>query len=112
MILFSNASSAHHPRRRMAVVSVLIHALGIAALLTIPASEPPHMRFTRATPLASPFRKLAPATLRRSPIKRIEVKPSRVFRPADRLPQPPPLKVSIVLDPPSVQPSIHPADTP
>ncbi len=77
--------------RRTLIASLLLHALGIALLLTIRAPDPPRARFARATAVASPFHgrifaKLQPQVhLMRPPPTAV-----RTFRVPGRLPQPVP----------------------
>ena len=77
--------------KRALPVSLVLHVLAIALLLTIRTPERPRARFARVTPIASPYR--APA-----PVKSAQhVQPLRPFRAAartfhvpDRLPRPAP----------------------
>jgi TonB family protein len=91
--------------RRALSVSLVLHALALAFLLTIRTPDTPRARFVRVIPIASPYR--APALVKRAPHVpphrplRIAV---RTFRAPDRLPQLPPKERSPVLAaPPSIQ---------
>jgi TonB family protein len=84
------------------LVSLVLHALAIALLLTIHAPELPRIHVRRVTPIVSPYRALA--TVIREPLVQ-PVRPlrtvARAFRVPDHLPQAaPPQFTTAVPDPP------------
>jgi TonB family protein len=86
---------------RPLLVSVLLHAVGIAVLLMIGFPEPSRARFERLTAIVSPYQPPAtrtPPALHRN-IHRID----RVFHVPDRLPQPAlPRLILAIPDPPII----------
>lgn len=101
------------------LVSLVLHALAIALLLTIRAPEPPRARFARVTAIASPYRAPAPVKSR-PPLKfdqRVQpLRPlrtaARTFRVPDRLPQPAQPRLALAIpDPPVIRsPEVRPPE--
>jgi len=92
--------------RRTLLASLVLHALGIALLLTIRAPERPSAHFARATAIASPYHgpmlvKLPPHV----PPVRPSPTATRTFRLPDRLQQPAPPRWNLVIPDPPIIPS-------
>ncbi len=88
------------------LVSLVLHALGIALLLTIRAPEPPRVRFARVTRIASPYQ--APALVKPQPrVRPLRPPPAavRTFRVPDRVPQPAPPQLTLIVPNPPFLPS-------
>jgi len=95
--------------RRSLLVSLLLHVLGIAVLLTIHIPEPFRTPSARVTPIASPYR--APVPM--SHVRRHQPLPAvaRAFRIPDRLPPAPARPTVSVPDaPPSLSLDLRPAE--
>jgi TonB family protein len=92
--------------RRALLVSLLLHALAIALLLTIRAPEQALAHFARVTPIASPYR--APMPMKSPPHVQPFHSPrtaARTFRVPDRLPQSAqPRLAPVIPDPPVIRP--------
>ncbi len=92
--------------KRALLVSLVLHALGIALLLTIRAPEPPRARFARVTPIASPYQ--APTPVKPQPhVRHLRPHPAaaRTFRLPDGLPQPVPPQLTLLVPAPPLLPS-------
>lgn len=91
--------------KRALPVSLVLHVLAIALLLTIRTPELPRARFTRVTPIGSPYRAPAPVKSAQhvQPLRPLPAA-ARTFHVPDRLTQPAPLPqpISILPDPPLI----------
>lgn len=87
------------------LVSVVLHALAIALLLTIRAPEPARLRFAHATAMVSPYRATKHLTRKPNiPSRRPPRTVARTFRIPDRSPQPAPARLTLAIpDPPIIR---------
>lgn len=87
------------------LVSIVLHALAVALLLTIRAPEPPRVRWARVIAISSPYRAPKPVKSPRQvqPLRPLR-KVARTFRIPDRSPQPAPLRSTLAIpDPPIIR---------
>ncbi len=96
--------------RRTLLASLVLHALGIALLLTIRAPDPLRVHVGRATAVASPYRGRGPMLGKLPPHVhpvRAQLVAARTFRVPDRLPQPAPARWDQAIpDPPIIPPPV------
>jgi len=101
-------------RTRTLAISLLIHAVGIAFLLTIRSPEPLRVTDARVMPIALQFHAAASvAKLPRRLLPQVVRPVPRTFHVPDRLSQPAPPQPSVVVaEPPSMPSALIPVTAP